>query len=188
MKRAYCLLLLLFCLVACSTIAPSPKETVTKYYQARNVGDFKAIQECVNDSITITEGDYVMPYDGDSFYEVYKWDSIFQPSYKIVQLEEKEGEVLATVTLNSLRNEFLRNSDMTCKFNFSFKGQKISKIAVMDCVDADWATWEKERDSLVRWIDSNHPRLNGLIYAMTMKGAINYMEAIALYKAEKKCT
>lgn len=185
MKSIYYLPMLLFCLIACRENQPSPKQTVTKYYQARNVGDFKVIRECINDSITITEGDYVMPYNSQSFYEVYKWDSIFQPSYKIVSLEEKEGEVLASVTLNSLRNEFLKNSFMTCNFKFSFREQRISKIMVMDCVDADWTVWEKERDSLVHWIDKNHPKLNGFIHDMSMKGAMNYLEAIALFEARE---
>ena len=84
-----------------------------------------------------------MPYDTQSFYEVYKWDSIFKPIYTIVSLEEKEGEVLASVTLNSLRNEFLKNSNMTCNFKFSFDAQRISKITVMYCVDANWPFGKK---------------------------------------------
>ena len=172
-------------MVACRKQQPLPKETVTKYYQARNAGDFKAIKTCVTDSITITEGDYVMPYDPESFYEVYKWDSIFQPSYKIVSLEENEGKVIAEVTINSLRNDFLKNQNMTCTFKFNFDSHRIASIAVMDCADADWALWEQERDSLVNWIDGNHPRLNGFINDMTMQGALKYLEAIALYEAEK---
>ena len=185
MKHLFFSILCICCLLGCNTKPLTPKETVTKYYLARNVGDFKALKECVNDSITITEGDYVMPYNTQSFYEVYKWDSIFQPTYEIVSLAEKEGEVLASITINSLRNSFLKNSNMTCDFKFSFEDQKISKIATMDCANANWAVWQKERDSLVNWISQNHPRLNGFINDMTMKGALNYLEAITLYEAKE---
>lgn len=47
-----------------------------------------------------------MPYTNDSFYEVFKWDSVFKPSYTIVELQEKNNLIIAFVALNSVRNEF----------------------------------------------------------------------------------
>ena len=127
-----------------------------------------------------------MPYDHDSFYEVFKWDSIFKPSYNIVELQEKNNQIIASVALNSVRNEFLKNKLMKCRYKISFSSGKISKIEELECKDADWNIWQKERDSLVNWTRKNHPELDGFINDMTMNGALNYLKAIELYETDKE--
>ena len=185
MKKNYYILVLLSGLIACDNSIPTPKETVTNYYNARNEVNFDKIKMYVSDSITFTEGDYVMPYDEDSFYEVFKWDSIFKPTYTLEQLEEKNDQIIATVTLSSIRNRFLKNDAMTCKSLLSFENGKISKVEALDCANANWKLWEQERDSLVNWIHKKHPELDGFIYDMTMKGAQNYIKAIEFYQNRK---
>lgn len=176
----------LFCaLMSCDDKKLSPQETVTQYFSARDAANFTQIKALISDSITITSGDYVMPYNHQSYYEVFKWDSIFGTSYKIAELEEKNNEVFVTVTMKSGRNEFLKNNPMQCRYGISFDSGKISEIEELECKDADWATWQKERDTLVSWTKKNHPELDGFINDMTMKGAQNYMKAIALYEANK---
>tara|TARA_R110000737_G_scaffold297064_2_gene303703 strand:- start:28 stop:246 length:219 start_codon:yes stop_codon:yes gene_type:complete len=49
-----------------------------------------------------------MPFNDDSFYEHYKWDSIFKTTYNILELEEKNNQFFATVASKSIRNEFLK--------------------------------------------------------------------------------
>ena len=66
-----------------------------------------------------------------------------------------------------------------------FESGKISRIENLDCPDANWETWGKQVDSLVNWTKENHPGLNGFIHDLTMKGAQDYMKAIALYKNRK---
>ena len=173
-------------LIGCKEQKLTPKETVIKYYHSRDTGNYKELKELINDSITIISGSYVMPYNHVSFYEQFKWDSIFKPSYKIVKLEEKNNQVNALVVINSIRNEFLKSSSMICEYEILFNSGKISEIKDLDCTNVDWNTWQKERDSLVNWIKENNPELNGFIYDMTMGGAINYLKAIELYKVHKK--
>jgi len=127
-----------------------------------------------------------MPYDHASFYEVFKWDSIFQPSYKIVDSQEKNNQILVSVTHNSIRNDFLKNKSMTCQYLVSFIEGKISNIEEKECTNVDWNIWQKEVSNLVSWTGKNHPELNGFIHDMTMKGALNYLEAIELYEAGMK--
>lgn len=157
------------------------KATVEKYYMARDAADFKDISLLVSDTITVVEGDYVMPYTLESYYEVFKWDSVFQTKYKIIELEEVESQVIVSVTLSSIRNAFLQNNPMTCKFKLSLQSGKISKIESLNCKDANWEIWQKRVDALVKWVDINHPELNGFIHDMTMNGAKNYLKAINLY-------
>ena len=127
-----------------------------------------------------------MPYNLDSYYEEFKWDSIFRTSYKIVELIEEDDWVMATVVSNSIKYEFLKNNPLTCQYRISFNSDKISKIESLECLGVNWDIWQEQKDTLVSWIDKNHPKLDGFIHDMTMNGALNYLKAIALYKEEKE--
>ena len=186
MKNTFLILLLLYFVTGCNDQELTHKEAVTTYYNAFDSGSFNDIKTVINDSITIVGGDYVMPFNDDSFYEHYKWDSIFKTTYNILELEEKNNQVFATVASKSIRNEFLKNNPLTCKFKISFESGKISKIEDYEYIGTDWDSWANQRDSLVNWISKNHPELDGFVYDMTMKGSINYVKAIELYENDKK--
>ena len=111
-----------------------------------------------------------MPYSIDEFYEVFKWDSIFRPSYQLVGMVEEGDHLIASVGLESVRNRFLKNDRMTCSYKITFSSDKISKIESLDCMGADWASWEQERDSLVNWIKLNHPELDGQVPETILSG------------------
>lgn len=183
MKYKGIILLVALSVIACKEIHQTNQEITKKYFEARNSVEFSDVKMLINDSLIVVEGDHMMSYSQESFYEVFKWDSIFQTSYDIVELKEVNDQVLASITLSSIRNSFLKNELMTCKFKLSFNSGKISKIESLDCLGADWNIWGKERDDLVNWISENHPELNGFIYDMTMEGAINYLRAIELYES-----
>lgn len=183
--KSLILLSLLCCLLACSQQKLSHIETVIQYYNAFDASDYEKIKTLVADSITYTEGDYIMPYSKESLNEKFRWDSVFQPTYKIVELEELDSQVMATVAVSSSRFDFLKNNPLTCSHKISFEAGKITKIEAIDCIDADWGVWQQERDSLVRWTSIHHPELDGFIHDLTMNGAINYLKAIELYNNRK---
>ncbi len=185
MKKYFILFSLLSFLAGCSDKKLSPSETVTRYYDAFNRSDYNLIKTLISDSITVVEGDYITSYSHDSFHEQFKWDSVFQPAYKLVEIGEQDDQIIATVASNSLRYEFLKNNPLTCRYKISFNSSKITKLEVMECVDADWNIWQMERDSLVKWVSINHPELDGFIHDLTMNGAINYLKAIELYENSK---
>lgn len=185
MKNTFLILFFLYFLAGCKDQKLTHQETVTKYYNAFITADYNEIKTFINDSITITGGDYVMPFTRDSYYEQFKWDSIFKPSYEIVELEEKNNQIIVSVASYSLRYEFLKNNPLTCQYKISFNAGKISKIEGLECIGADWNIWQKERDSLVNWINIHHPKLDGFIHDLTMNGALNYLKAIELYKNRK---
>lgn len=156
------------------------------YYEAFNISDYNQVKDLINDSITIIEGDYTMGYTHSTFYEHFKWDSVFRPTNKVIDIQESGNDIIATVEVHSPRFEFLKNNPLTCKHKISFEGSKLTKLENLDCIDADWSVWEKERDSLVNWIKRNHPELDGFIHGQTMNGAINYLKAIELYEKNSK--
>nr|WKN37832.1 hypothetical protein K4G66_03800 [Tunicatimonas sp. TK19036] len=185
MKKYFILFSLITLLAGCSNEKLSRTEVVTKYYDAFNASDFSQLVPLITDSITIVEGDYVMPFSHSSFHEHFKWDSVFQPTYKIIELEEQNNQVIATVASSSKRYEFLKNNPLTCRFKISFNSDKITKLESLDCPGADWNVWQEERDSLVSWVNMNHPELDGFVHDLTMNGAINYRKAIELYVSRK---
>ena len=183
MKYSLTLSLLFLILSACSQKKNSYKQVSYLYFQARDDQDFQAVKEVIYDSLTVIEGDYIMPYSKDSYYEVFKWDSVFQTEYKIVNLQERDDQIIATIGLSSIRNRFLENDNMTCDFMLSFHSGKIYKIESLDCKNANWQVWQDRVRTLVDWIQINHPGLDGFINDMTMTGAINYIKAIELYES-----
>ena len=172
-------------LAGCRSEELSRAEIVTNYYDAFNASDFAQLVPSITDSITIVEGDYVMPFSRDSFHEHFKWDSVFQTTYKIIDLEGQGNQVIATVASSSKRYKFLKNNPLTCRFMISFDSNKITKLEALGCPDADWSVWQRKRDSLVNWISVNHPELDGFIHDLTMSGAVDYMKAINLYETGK---
>ncbi len=100
---------------------------------------------------------------------------------------ENEGDKLvATVSVHSLRFEFLKNNPLTCRHRFHFDSGKITKIENLDCSNANWEIWQEERDALVSWVKLNHPELDGFINDLSGKGAVNYVKAIELYKIRQE--
>lgn len=170
-------------LTGCGPEKITTKQTVVKFYNARNAGELVEAKRLISDSITVTEGDYVMPYSQDSYYEVLRWDSVFFTKYELVELQERGEQLIASIALSSIRNDFLKNERMICQYKISFSAGKITKIDSLDCEGADWKTWQKRVNALVSWIEVNHPELNGFIHDMTAEGANKYVKSIRLYEA-----
>ncbi len=181
-KKIIGILFTLFFVIGCKDQKLTPQNIVNQYYSARNIGNYKLLKNTIADSITVTAGDFVMPYNRTSFYEQFKWDSIFKPSYDIIELKEQNNQIIAVVSINSMKHEFLKNSFMTCEYKISFTNDKISKIEELACPEADWKIWETNVSILVNWIHENHPELDGFIQDLTMQGAKDYMKAIELYR------
>jgi len=185
MKNTFLALFILCFLTECKEHNLSHKEIVSKYYNSFDSGNYDEIKAVLNDSVTQIAGDFVTPYNHDSFYEFFKWDSIFKPSYKIVELVEKNNDILVTVAQENVRNEFLKNIPLVYKVKVSFISSKISKLEELESIDTNWEVWIQERDSLVNWIKNNHPDLDGFVNDMTMKGSKNYLKAIELFTSNK---
>lgn len=181
MKKILSIFILLL-ITGCAGKKSPHLEQITAYYEGFKNSDYNQIKGILSDSFTIIEGDYTMTFTPESFYKQFKWDSVFKPEYTLVALETKDEQVIATVSVNSFRFAFLKNNPLTCRHKFDFKSDKITKIETLDCMDTNWKIWQKERDSLVNWIKLYHPEKDGFIHDLSMKGAIDYLYAIELYK------
>lgn len=179
------LIILLVLLIGCNNGKLTHQETITRYYDAFDSSNYDEIKTLINDSITITSGDYFTSYNHESFYEFFKWDSMFNPTYEIIELEEQNNGIIATVSQENARNEYLKNNPLVYKVKISFDSGKIAKIEDLDYIDVNWEVWSQKRDSLVSWIRNNHPKLDGFVNDMTMMGSMNYLKAIEKYTIYK---
>lgn len=181
MKKLFFLIPVLVSL-GCGEKKQAPQEQVTTYYAGFANGDYTPIKSTLADSLITTEGDYTMPFSRESYYEKFKWDSVFKTEYQLVDINYDKEAAIATVSLKSPRLAFLENSPMTCKYRFEFENGQIARIANLECPTANWEIWGERVNELVGWTKENHPELDGFINDLTMKGAQNYMQAIQFYQ------
>jgi len=80
MKKLFFLIPVLVSL-GCGEKKQAPQEQVTTYYAGFANGDYTPIKSTLADSLITTEGDYTMPFSRESYYEKFKWDSVFKTGY-----------------------------------------------------------------------------------------------------------
>ena len=187
MKSLYLFVCVSLLLMSCSTKnTPIDKiEIVKSYYQALNNKNLKNIPNLIADSILLKESDYKMPYDKASFIELSKWDIAFDPTYKIISIEEADNGVKAKVSKLGKRIQFLHERPIITEDFFEFEDNKIRSTGATKYIVFDDKTFITNRVKLRKWIDDNHPELNGFLYDQTPKGAKNYLKAIELFEAKK---
>lgn len=189
MRTATYAILLLLVISACSSKETSHIATVKNYYSGFNNGDYKLIETQLSDSLTITEGDYVMNFTPETFETHFKWDSVFVPQVKIINIEQQENDLLVTISASSKRFEFLRNNPLVTKHLVHFTNGKISRIDNVDFINTDWKLWTEQKEGLTQWIANNHKELDGFMIDQTLQGGLNYLKAIDLYtKRENNST
>jgi hypothetical protein len=168
--------------LSCDEKSVTESDQIKEYYNGFKNGDFDQIRKTISDTITLVEGSYVMPYTKESFREHFKWDSIFEPTYKVVKMEPLENLYVAEISVESLRFDFLKNNPLTSMQRFYFESGKISHVENVGFVGTNWEQWNIQKERLVHWIAINHPELDGFINDLTMQGGLNYLEAIKLYQ------
>ena len=77
------LIILLTSFIGCSLKKDLKQDQVNRYYKGLKNSDFTLVKTALSDSIDIKEVDYVMRFSHDSYYEHFKWDSVFEPVYEL---------------------------------------------------------------------------------------------------------
>jgi hypothetical protein len=162
-----------------------PQLIVREFYTALNNSNLIKASIFIDDNIVASEFQFIQVQSKDEWLTQFKWDSVFNPTYTILELKEVDGKVVATVSKECKRIRFLHDSATIYKVEYGFLDGKIKKDSIFEYLVFDFEKWQSRRDSLVSWVDLNHPDLSGFIYDQTISGGQKYLDAIKFYENEK---
>lgn len=175
-------------ILSCSTFEkhPGKLQVARKYYHALDQSNYLQIKDLISDSITTKEVNYERILTRSQFHEFMKWDSIFEPTYKVLKLDQVDGLITATVSKLDKRILFLHKAPIITQEVLRFTEGRIASVEITDYISFDDKIFAEKRDSLLTWVDEHHPELNGFIQDQTEFGAKNYLKAIELYNNNSK--
>ncbi len=155
------------------------------FYQAMTESNFNAINQLYFDSVRVTDGEYYNSFSLLEHRNWLTWDSIFSPSYEIIELTKGEESVDIIVSKTCKRTLFLNEEPTITRERLIFKNNKIYGLEIIEYVSFDNEKWNYKREKLVGWINQNHPELNGFIHDQTKQGGLNYLKAMELFQSEQ---
>ncbi|MGS0526462.1 hypothetical protein ACU8V7_16050 [Zobellia nedashkovskayae] len=194
MKKIIALLVFLTIgFVSCKTSEKEKNKEISKleiakqYYKALDNSDGTMLKTLLTDSLLTKETDY--DYEQTFLRDIYieewlKWDSVFNPKYKILQITQENENVKAKITKNDKRINFLHKEPTVWNAVIRFDNDKISSIERTNVIFNE-KVWVENRTKLLSWIDENHPELNGFINDQTKSGGIKFLKAMELYENKK---
>lgn len=165
----------------------SKLDIAKRYYKALDDSHSADMLTCVGDSILIRENpdDYEEHFSRKEYTQWLEWEAVFQPSYKILEIEEENDFVKAKISKIDKRLSFLTEEPIVWNEILRFRNQKIIKVERVEYEVFNVSKFVRNRDTLVKWIDKNHPELSGFLYPQTKSTAIKYLKAIERYTEEK---
>ncbi len=141
MKKLLFFLLLLL-LISCTKSTLTHEQIITNYYDGLNTANFQNITKLLSDSLITVEGKYSLTSNKKEYYKLFRWDSVFCPSYKILDLKKTDNSIEINVSKICKRIAFLQDSALITKVNFEFENDQISKINTTDYLSLNYTTWE----------------------------------------------
>ncbi|MEP0264285.1 hypothetical protein [Dokdonia sp.] len=162
-------------------------EIAKHYYEVLDNSYDSEIAILLTDSILTkeTEYDYEQTFSLKEYIEWLKWDSVFDPTYEILHIEQENGIVKATISKADKRILFLHKQPIVTNQVLRFDRDKITSIETVKYLVFNDTTFVKNRTDFLSWIDEHHPELNGFIHDQTETGGLKYLKAIELYKNSK---
>ncbi|MCA0132749.1 hypothetical protein [Winogradskyella alexanderae] len=156
------------------------------YFEALNASNSSKMKDVLADSliITIPKYEYEVRYSKKDYLSNWlKWDSVFEPTYEVLEMNLHNGSVKAKVSKSDKRIFFFMQKPFLTNYSIRFENNKI--IAVEEeALNFDEATWERNRTELLNWNKAHHPKLNldHYINEQTASGGMKLLKAIEFYK------
>lgn len=172
--------------ISCQNQQTSRKKIVEDYISALNLSNYENVISLFQDSIRMTELDYNSIFSKEQYKKLFQWDSVFQPQYQILELEEEETSVVARISKSGKRTLFLNGEPVITKERFIFKEDKIFSVDIIEYIVFNDEHWDQKRSELLKWAELNHPDLMGFIHDQTKMGALNYLKLIGIFNEESR--
>lgn len=194
MKKIIALLFLLTIgFVSCKTSEKEKNKETSKleiakqYYKALDNSDGSGIPNLLGDSIVVRENsdDYEERFSQKGYSEWLEWDSVFDPTYKILEIEEENQVVKAKISKIDKRILFLNEEPMVWYEIVRFDNNKIVQVERIEYEVFNVEKFLNNRDGLVNWIDKNHSELSGFLFPQTRSVGLKYLKAIEMYENGK---
>ena len=126
------ILLLLIELISCKNSEKEidKLEIAKRYYAILDKSNVSEIATLLTDSLLTkeTEYDYEQTFSKKEYVEWLEWDSIFEPTYKILEIEQENGTVKAKISKTDKRISFLHNEPIVTTQIIHFDNDKITSI------------------------------------------------------------
>ncbi len=190
-KTIVLLLLLTIGFVSCKTSEKTNDklEISKKYFDALDKSSSSEIKDLLTDSLitTIPKYDYEVRYSKNDYMRNWlKWDSVFEPTYKVLKMNLEKGIVKAEVSKTDKRILFFMEEPFLTNHIIRFQNNKIVSVEEHP-LNFDEATWGKNRSELLNWAKENYPELNlnHFINVQTESGGRKLLKAIKLYQNKK---
>lgn len=162
-------------------------EIAKAYYSVLSNSDDSQIVDLLRDSLVTreTEYDYEQTFSLKAYVEWLKWDAVFDPTYKILKIEQEDEIVKATISKMDKRILFLNKEPIVTNQVIRFDNDKISVVETTKYVVFNDSIFINNREQLLSWIDKNHPELKAFIHDQTEAGGRRYLKAMELYNSRK---
>ncbi|MEY8847291.1 hypothetical protein AB9K26_00625 [Psychroserpens sp. XS_ASV72] len=152
-----------------------------QFYDALNTSEKAKIEKLITSKFTTIDDGFEQIYSQGEFAEWMRWDSVFEPTYEVLEIEINNGVVKTKISKTDKRISFLHNEPIVTEEVMQFDKNKIMNVN-RNSIVFDVPRFVKNRDELIIWIRNNHPDLDGFINNQTESGGLNYLKAIELYK------
>jgi ketosteroid isomerase-like protein len=192
MNKTTVLLLLTIGIISCKTSEKEfdKLEIAKNYFVALDASNSSKMKDLLSDSLitTIPKYEYEVRYSKNDYVGNWlKWDSVFEPTYKVLEMNLENETLKAKVSKTDKRILFFMHKPFMTNYIIRFQNDKIASIEE-EYLNFDESTWGKNRSELLNWTKENHPELNldRFINIQTESGGKKLLKAIELYKDQKQ--
>ncbi len=189
MNKIKVLIFLTVVLFSCKTSEKEIEklEIAKNYYKFLDNSDSVGMKTILGDSIVIRESadDYQEEFSKKEYIEWLNWDSVFEPTYKILEIKEENGTVEVKISKIDKRIYYLHEEPMIWNEIVRFEKNKIIRIERIKYEVFNVEKFLKKREELVSWINENHPELSGFLHEQSKSVGMKYLKAIELYENKK---
>jgi hypothetical protein len=157
------------------------------YYEVLDKSNVSGIETLLTDSLLTkeTEYGYEQTFSKKEYVEWLKWDSVFEPTYKILEIRQENGTVKAKISKTDKRIFFLHKEPIVTDQVIRFDKDKITSIETTKYVIFNDSLFVANRENLLNWVDENHPEIGGFINDQTKTGGMKYLKVLELYENKK---